>query len=255
MAELSGSARLGGRRCRTTESMEDVTGRNPADSLRFGLFGNIAQEEGRERAPPCGKATAVHLNNRRFSYAGPLRGGRDTDVALGEDEFDAPALREKHGQHILTPNSSLDKHQAQYREDWPVNWWILVEEVEESVQGHFTKHRSGKVHATLLGELHQVDHHVAELVRQLLSFRLGPVRQALGHLPAPLKELGHLAHLADHGQEQVAGLVELIPVPLVRELRLHPPDVLHGGLGAEGEPLRPGGASVLQLRRGSVHHQ
>ncbi|XP_031718840.1 glutamyl-tRNA(Gln) amidotransferase subunit B, mitochondrial, partial [Anarrhichthys ocellatus] len=131
---------------------------------------------------------------------------------------------------------------------------------DRSVQGHFTKHGLGEVNATLLGELHQVDHHVAQLLCQLFPFRLGPVRQALGHLPAPLEELRHLAHLADHGQEQVAGLVELIPVPLVRELRLHPPDVFYGGLGAEGEPLHPG-SSVLQLgatrclRRCSVHHR
>jgi len=29
-----------------------------------------------------------------FSYAGPLRGGHDAEVAHGENEFDTPALNE-----------------------------------------------------------------------------------------------------------------------------------------------------------------
>lgn len=36
----------------------------PADSLRLDSSGNTTEDEERERAPPCGEATAVHLNER-----------------------------------------------------------------------------------------------------------------------------------------------------------------------------------------------
>jgi len=31
---------------------------------------------------------------QRFRYTGPLRGGRDAEVAHGEDEFDAPVVKQ-----------------------------------------------------------------------------------------------------------------------------------------------------------------
>ncbi len=111
--------------------------------------------------------------------------------------------------------------------------------VLESVEGHFAEDSLRQINVAFFCQFNQIDQHVAELLGQVLPLRLGPVRQTLLHLPAPLEELRHLSDLPDHRKQQVPRLVELVPVPLLREFSLHAADVFKRGLGGESESLGP----------------
>ncbi|TRY65149.1 hypothetical protein DNTS_031793, partial [Danionella cerebrum] len=45
---------------------------------------------------------------------------------------------------------------------------------------------------TVNPRFHQVDEHITELLSQMFPLGLGPVRETLGYLPTPLKQLCHL---------------------------------------------------------------